>query len=46
MLIECNQKNNIDLLENFYWLTLYQIKFLIKNNSWVNPHVRSIISHL
>lgn len=46
MLIECNKKNNIDLLENFYWLTLYQIKFLIKNYSWVNPHVRSIISHL
>ena len=46
MLIECNQKNNIDLMSSFYWLTLYQIKYLIKNNSWVNPHVRSIISHL
>ena len=46
MLIECNKKNNIDLKDNFYWLTLYQLKYLIKNNSWVNPHVRSIISHL
>ncbi len=47
MLIECiKKKNRIDLKENFYWLTLFQIKYLIKNNSWVNPHVRSIISHL
>jgi dTDP-4-dehydro-6-deoxy-alpha-D-glucopyranose 2,3-dehydratase len=46
MLIECNKKNNIDLKDNFFWLSLYQIKYLIKKNSWVNPHVRSIISHL
>ena len=46
MLIECNKTNNIDLKDNFFWLSLYQIKYLIKKNSWVNPHVRSIISHL
>ena len=46
MLIECDKSNKINFKKNFYWLTLYQIKYLIKNKSWVNPHVRSIISHL
>jgi len=45
-LIECPETKNIKLRKNFYWLTLFQIKYLIKNKSWVNPHVRSIISHL
>lgn len=31
---------------SFKWLSLYQIKELIKINSWVSPHIRSIISHL
>jgi dTDP-4-dehydro-6-deoxy-alpha-D-glucopyranose 2,3-dehydratase len=31
---------------SFKWLSLYQIKYLIKENSWVGPHIRSIISHL
>lgn len=46
MLIECNQEKKIFIKNNFYWLTLFQIKYLIKNKSWINPHVRSIISHL
>ena len=46
MIIQCDDDKKIDLKTNYYWLSLFQIKFLIKNNSWVNPHVRSIISHL
>jgi dTDP-4-dehydro-6-deoxy-alpha-D-glucopyranose 2,3-dehydratase len=30
----------------FRWITLFQLKELIKINSWVGPHIRSIISHL
>jgi oxidase EvaA len=31
---------------SFKWMTLYQIKFLLRENSWVGPHIRSIISYL
>lgn len=46
MIIEVSEKFKIKLNENFIWLTLFQIKKLIKDKSWVNPHVRSLISHL
>ena len=36
----------IKIPQSFIWLTLYQIKELIKHESWVNPHIRGIISHL
>ncbi len=35
-----------ELTPAYKWMTLYQIKYLIKENSWVGPHIRSIISHL
>ena len=35
-----------DMPATFKWMTLYQIKYFIKKNSWVGPHIRSIISHL
>ena len=35
-----------DIPSTFKWMTLYQIKYFIKKNSWVGPHIRSIISHL
>lgn len=31
--------------DNFIWLSLYQIKQLLKEDAWVNPHVRGIIAH-
>jgi len=40
---------NFDMNEispGFRWVTLFQLKELIKINSWVGPHIRSIISHL
>ena len=46
MIIEHRTNIDININKNFYWLSLYQIKYLIKNYSWVNPHVRSLISHL
>ena len=35
-----------DIPSSFKWMSLYQIKYFIKKNSWVGPHIRSIISHL
>jgi len=32
--------------DNFIWLSLYQIKQLLKEDAWVNPHVRGIIAHV
>ena len=46
MLVEVNENENIELKDTFIWLTLYQIKELLKYDNIVNPHVRSIIAHL
>ncbi len=46
MLVEVPKNMEIKIPYGFKWLTLYQIKECIKINSWVNPHVRGIISHL
>lgn len=46
MLVEIPESSVIDVPDNFYWASLYQIKALIKLNSWVNPHIRGIISSL
>ena len=32
--------------ENFIWLSLYQIKELLKEDAWINPHVRGILAHV
>ena len=31
---------------NFIWLSLYQIKALLKEDAWINPHIRGIIAHV
>ena len=46
MLVEIENGQEIKIPQSFIWLTLYQIKELIKQESWVNPHIRGIISHL
>jgi dTDP-4-dehydro-6-deoxy-alpha-D-glucopyranose 2,3-dehydratase len=47
MIVEIDENNTLpDIPPSFKWMTLYQIKYLIKKNSWVGPHIRSIISHL
>ena len=47
MLVEVDEQYNITLpSDNFIWLSLYQIKQLIKEDAWVNPHVRGILAHV
>lgn len=47
MLIEIDEKINIDVpSNNFIWLSLYQIKELLKEDAWINPHVRGILAHV
>jgi oxidase EvaA len=46
MLIEIPETHEISLPnDNFFWLSLYQIKQLLRENSWINPHIRGIIAH-
>lgn len=44
MLVETNDE--IDVPDDYIWLTMYQIKQLLKYDNLVNPHVRGIISVL
>ncbi|GAC29862.1 NDP-hexose 2,3-dehydratase family protein [Brumicola pallidula] len=46
MLAQIADVKELDLDESFRWISLFQIKQLISENSWINPHVRGIISHL
>lgn len=46
ILLEVSQDFEVKKSDNFIWLTMHQIKSLIKKNSWINPHVRGIISSL
>ena len=46
MLVELSGTVDLIIPDNFYWASLYQLKELIKSNSWVNPHIRGIISSL
>jgi len=47
ILIEVDEDCDIVLPnDNFIWLSLYQIKQLIKEDAWVNPHVRGILAHV
>ena len=32
--------------DNFIWLSLYQIKELLKEDAWINPHIRGILAHV
>jgi dTDP-4-dehydro-6-deoxy-alpha-D-glucopyranose 2,3-dehydratase len=32
--------------DNFIWLSLYQIKNLLLEDAWINPHVRGILAHV
>jgi oxidase EvaA len=42
-----NEKEEINLPnDNFIWLSLYQIKQLLKEDAWINPHVRGILAHV
>jgi len=46
MIVEVEENTIINIPKNFIWLSMWQIKELLKENAWVNPHVRGIIAHL
>ena len=46
MLVEVDENEAIEIPDGFIWLTMYQIKELLKMDNLVNPHIRSIIAHL
>jgi len=47
MLIEISEDFDLGVIpSSFAWVSLWQLKALLKENSWVNPHIRGIISHL
>ena len=46
MLVEVEEGTVIELPDGFIWLSMWQIKELLKEDAWINPHIRGIISHL
>lgn len=46
MLVEIDESIEIEVPFDYIWLTMYQIKQLLKHDNLVGPHVRSIIAHL
>lgn len=46
IVIEIDESEEIDVKDDFMWVTIYQIKELLKKDYIVNPHVRSIIAGL
>jgi oxidase EvaA len=46
MIVEVNQDENFEIPDNYVWVTLFQIKQLLKIENFVGPHIRGIISYL
>ena len=46
MIVEINEDAELKIPDSFIWVTLYQIKQLMKIENFVGPHVRGIISYL
>ena len=46
MIVEIDEDENLKIPESFIWMTLYQIKQLLKYENLVSPHIRGIISAL
>ncbi len=46
MLVEVPADLELELTEDFAWLSMYQIKACLHEDAWVNPHIRGIIAHL
>jgi len=46
MIVEVNQSEEFDIPDSFIWITLFQLKQLIKIENFVGPHIRGIISYL
>ena len=46
MLVEVPAEHAIELPSGFRWMSLWQLKALLQEDAWVNPHIRGIIAHL
>ena len=46
MLVEVPEGTVSKIPEDFIWLSMWQIKELLKEDAWVNPHIRGIIANL
>lgn len=46
MIVEIDENEEMIIPDFFIWMTLYQIKYLLKYENLVSPHVRGIISAL
>ena len=46
MIVEVNEEEELEIPDSSIWVTLYQIKQLMKIENFVGPHVRGIISYL
>ncbi len=46
MIVQVPEDKELNYPDSFQWFSLWQIKELISEDAWVNPHIRSIISHL
>ena len=46
MIVEVDENEELDVPDSFIWVTLFQIKQLLKIENFVGPHIRGIISYL
>jgi oxidase EvaA len=46
MIVEVNEDEELIIPDYFIWVTLFQIKQLLKIENFVGPHIRGIISYL
>ena len=46
MIVEIKEDVELKIPDSFIWVTLYQIKQLMKIENFIGPHVRGIISYL
>lgn len=46
ILVEVDENTELNIPDDYIWLTMYQIKQLLQHDCLINPHVRSIICHL
>ena len=46
MIVEVDVDEEFNIPDSFIWMTLYQIKQLLKIENFVGPHIRGIISYL
>jgi len=44
MIVEISEEELTEIPKNFKWMTLYQVKEMLREDNLVNPHVRTILS--